>query len=124
MWRKSENADFFIFLLFSSTVAQRNTQLDHYVRGGRVNGMNREKMALSVGTLVYSLLRLLGGLFLIWGQLEHRQPGTFYGLDWPHNWHTLLADLNVIFLWFGAVLLIYLGIFGQEKLEKRTTEVK
>lgn len=67
---------------------------------------------------MYGLLRVFGGLFLIWDQFEHRKPGTLGGLDWPHNLHAVLSDVKALFLLLGAVSLICVGIFGQEKVRK------
>jgi hypothetical protein len=71
------------------------------------------KLVLSVGTLVFGLVKVVGGLQVIWSNWGNRKPGTFLGLGWPHNWHAVLSDLEVFCLLFGAVWLIRDGIFGR-----------
>jgi len=86
--------------------------------------MDGQKMLSSLGTLMYGLLRVFGGLFLIWRNLKDQKPGTWCGLDWPYNLEAILSDVRVLFLLIGAVLLIYVGIFGEEMSEKSPTAAK
>ena len=79
--------------------------------------MNGRKMGSSVVAIGFGAVKVICGLFLLWGQLEYQNPGTFYGFAWPHNWHMLLVDNRGLCQLSGAIWLIRTGLFGEKRKE-------
>jgi hypothetical protein len=67
-------------------------------------------MIYGLGLMAFGVLKVLAGLFLLWGQFEYQEPGTVYGFLWPRNIHEFFADLRTINLLFLAVWLIRTGM--------------
>jgi hypothetical protein len=83
--------------------------------------VNTHKKRHALATISFGVVKVVVGLFMIWGQWVFAERGTLYGFYWPHSLHDLLANWRTIVLFVVAGWLIYTGIWGTKPKDHTTT---
>ena len=76
--------------------------------------VNSHKRNNSLAMIAFGAVRVVLGIFVIWGQFVWAERGTFYGFLWPYSFHDLLANLRTMGLFVAAGWLIYTGLWGEK----------
>jgi hypothetical protein len=64
-------------------------------------------------------MKVLFGIFLLWGQYEFQESGTMYGFRWPHDMHGWIADYRTLILIVSAGWLICTGFRGDKRRNEK-----